>query len=177
MRRIVFSFIITSALLSCSSNSKKEELPDYSKYKIATLGKYVYIDQGKVIHTQKDCKSVFKKNNTQSIDVVPSRYIWAPQFVLQNICSKCVTSRQIEQLDSIISSIAYYDRRWLFGRLSEEYEVKDWRTFNSYLDDEDNRKTLYNNIKKDFDLGTYEEFEKTILDYERQFNEPKKSKL
>lgn len=152
-------------VLSCQEKPKEEE--DYSKYIIrpVALGKYVYIDRGKIIHTKKDCKAVFKDHNAQSIDIVPVNHVWAPSSGLQNICSVCVTDCQIEQLDSITSSIAYHDRRWLYKKLINEYDLKDWNSFNVQLDDEDNRRLLYNEIKNKYDLGTFEEFNRAMTNY------------
>ena len=155
---------VSYIVLSCQEKPKEKK--DWSKFKVVSLGKYVYVDKGNIIHTKKDCKAVYKDHNAQSIDIVPVNYVWAPHSGLQNICSVCVTERQIEQLDSITSSIAYNNRRWLYQKLVNEYDdVNDWKSFNVYLEEEDNRRLLYNEIKNKYDLGTFEEFNDNMTNY------------
>lgn len=162
---VLVGMVIVAYFFGLSHREKSKEKKEWNKNIVVELGKYVYVDRGFIIHTKKDCNAIYKEHNAQSINIVPVRYIWAPNSGLKNICSKCVNEQQIEQLDSIVSSIAYINRRWLYLKTSDRFDVNDWRSFNIYLDDIDNRREVYNENKNKYDLGTFEEFNDYMTNY------------
>lgn len=163
MKHFILIAFVLAVFASC--NNKENKKTDYSKYKVTTLGRYVYVDKGNVIHSKKDCSAVFKKNNAQSVVPTNPKYIYTPDGDA-NICSKCVTTKQIEQIDSIINTVAYSERRWLYNELSKRnYDIPSWTIFNVSLNSIDNRRALYNGVKNEIDLDSFDEFNSSMMNY------------
>lgn len=49
-------------------------------------------------------------------------------------------------------------RKILYNQLSKDYELGDFDSFSSKLDDETKRKAFYDTVSKDYDLGDYDSF-------------------
>ena len=49
-------------------------------------------------------------------------------------------------------------RKILYNQLSKDYELGDFDSFSSKLDDENKRKAFYDAVSKDYDLGDYDSF-------------------
>ena len=169
---LVIGFVIIASVLYIlyieNSNSTEKNISAVDTIKTSNVGldKYIYVDKGGFIHTRKDCKAIYKKDNAQAVDIVSVRHVWVPNGGLENICSQCVTYRQIHQLDSISSTVAYDSRKWLYKILKEEYhDTNDWKTFNRYIDDKGNLKSIYDVVKNDYDLVDFELFYNSFNDY------------
>lgn len=150
-------FIGIIFLVSCAE--KKESTKSNEKNPV--LGEYVYVDRINVIHTKHGCSAVYKEKSMQS--VIPFskkdlKFIYMPE-VGMNVCSQCVSDKQIQQLDSVYSSDSYINRRWMYDNVHSYYsDIDSWKDFNIIIEDDNRRLRLYNNEKDKYDLGTYRDF-------------------
>ena len=92
--------LVILIMMSCSSNTSKKEtsLPDKKE---PTLGMYVYLDNGLVLHTKNGCKAVFKNKNMQAVRPIPIEEV--SEAYLKRVCSQCVTEKQLSMLHSLIA--------------------------------------------------------------------------
>lgn len=88
---ILLAFIICCTY-SCSDKPKSE------KSGSGKIGKYVYIDEANILHTKTKCSAVYKDHNSQAVKPILTNDVTYDN--LKQICSQCVTEKQLDQLFS-----------------------------------------------------------------------------
>jgi hypothetical protein len=170
MKKIIIGCMMLCALYSCSSEKKEKELTE----KNYRLGSQLYEDDGNIVHSILDCNSIYKKNNAQAVFPIKTSHIWTNNSGGYRVCSQCFDKDLIEQLDSVTSSVAYVNRKWLFQSLQDEYyDVGDWKTYNKRLDNKENREALYDFLKDEYDFGTFDDFDYYMTDYKTLYKDKK----
>ena len=160
MKNLLLLVFLAVSIVSCGSKEDNKDKVDWKKYKVPSLGKYVYIDKGDILHLQRDCKAVYKEKNAMAVEPVEIKYISFE--VLKSVCSVCVPEKEIVKMDSIFSENrkTYCYVGWLYDRLKDKYnDIEDEITFRKELDGRIDLKAVYEDNCNYISLPkTYEEF-------------------
>lgn len=97
MKNDIAAVLALALGLTVAGCSQKKEVKRKSSDK-PLVGNYIYYDKAGILHTRSGCKSVYKVPNigTRPVRAKAIAGIW--DVDLNNICSQCVTTDQLEFL-------------------------------------------------------------------------------
>lgn len=130
------------------------------------MGEYVYIDGCKTLHTDKDCKSIAVFRQSSPVSVCKANGIIAGDW--NYVCPKCVSEKDYKTIESIGErNLKAYDiKRELFYSLSKEYEIGTLDQFLLDIEDEGKRRKLYDEIKDEYNLTSFNDFSLHLMGYD-----------
>lgn len=154
MRKIILTISLIT-LLACSGNTQKNAADN------AKIGKYVYIDEAKVLHTKNGCKAVYKDHSMQRVN--PVEPLCLSFESLGRLCSQCVSEQQIDSLSRLFESYrqSYTNVGELYEYLDSIYSdiPDDELTFRENMRSPEVARQLYHVLKDGgADVGTIDEF-------------------
>jgi hypothetical protein len=164
MRKIIFTLTAFLVIISGCGHKIKEKENDWSKNKVASLEKYVYIDKAQVLHSKNGCKAVYKDHNMQEVNPVEPECLSFEN--LSKVCSQCVTNQMIDSLNILFGKYrqSYVNVGNLYEDLVSRYDgLPSELQFRKNMRDHTMAKRLYQILKdKKANVGTYEEFKEWI---------------
>ena len=158
---VAFAAVVVGISYTALSHQEKtKEKKDWSKYKVVTLGKYLYLDKAMVIHAKNGCKAVFKDHNMQQVNPVEPECLSFDD--LSKVCSQCVTEQMIDSLNTLFSKYrqSYNNVGNLYeDLLSRNYELPSELQFRKDIRVPEYRRRIYQILLDEkANVGTYEEF-------------------
>lgn len=148
MKKALALALFAIALVSCRDNCARKQ----GHY---AVGKYLYMDSQHRLHTNKDCWRI--GDVVQFLDTA-SVYV-KDEF---QYCKDCFTDTTYEHVQAILHNDM--DRKWLYEKLKETYnDMPTYQVYINKLHNPQKVKLVYEAAcNEGWDVGTYEDFSKTI---------------
>ena len=148
MKKALALALLAIALVSCRDKCARKQ----GHY---AVGKYLYMDSQHRLHTNKDCWRI-----GDVVQFLDTASVYAKDEF--QYCKDCFTDTTYEHVQAILHNDM--DRKWLYEKLKETYN--DMPTYQVYINKLHNPKKvklLYEAAcNEGWDVGTYEDFSKTI---------------
>ena len=75
---------------------------------------------------------------------------------------------ELEQPTELLQQDPPSKKRALYDAVSKDYDLGSYEEFDKKLQDPAKRKSFYDGVGKEYDLGTYDEFEQKINDVKKK---------
>lgn len=148
MKKALALALFTIALVSCRDNCARKQ----GHY---AVGKYLYMDSQHRLHTNKDCWRI-----GDVVQFLDTASVYAKDEF--QYCKDCFTDTTYEHVQAILHNDM--DRKWLYEKLKETYnDMPTYQVYINKLHDPKKVKLVYEAAcNEGWDVGTYEDFSKTI---------------
>lgn len=124
--------------------------------------KYVYIDDYRCLHLDKDCHAFLTEQDHLDEPLYSIRYYAKKDLESSSFHSYCRKCTDIEDYEYIKKIVRVNDnRKKVYDALDKHYDMPSYEKFYNMLDDEEGRKKAYNRLKDEGYTGigdTYAEF-------------------
>lgn len=129
------------------------------------MGNYVYVDGCSTLHVDKDCKGVAVFRGSTPLRVFVKETISSKDW--HSICSKCVSNKDYETIEYISKRNQHADanKRSLYNSLRREYDMGTFEQFLVDIENDDKRHKLYDAIKDEYGYSSYNAFSLYLKGY------------
>lgn len=165
MKKSVIFFILAIGFSFCSCNRSADTKDAISVNNTEPIGKYIYRDDNGVCHINPRCNALRYGKDDKGHEIYAKHPMDTSEFVIINhehirVCSRCVDDKAYEKIITISRRNILESRRWLYNKLVEaDYDMPDYETYDSRLDDFEVRRDLFRIAREEqWYVGTFDEF-------------------
>lgn len=142
------------------------------------LGKYVYVDVQRILHSTNECKGITRIHGASPVNIYSKDVLNVAMW--NSVCSECVNDKIYRQIMECLQEKASKDsllnadwskwgcknRTWLYGKMLEHgVNTGSYDDFNNSLDNiEEDREWYYQkSVRIGLDVGSREEFDSLMM--------------
>ena len=122
------------------------------------MGDNVYVDAFSILHVDRNCKNIAVFRGAKPVTMLSLTEIVRTDW--KYICPECTSNKDYEAIVSLAErhEMAIDNKRRLYDELSREYDLGTFEQFSIDVNDDGKRRKLYDAIKDDYDLPDFHLF-------------------
>ncbi len=127
------------------------------------LGDFVYVDGSRILHTDRECRNIAVFRSAKPLKPFSTTQLLNSDW--DYTCAECVDEKvytEILRLSERNEKALLY-KRSLYDRLSKEYDMGTFEQFCIDVSDREKRLKLYDAIKDDYELQSFSIFSLQLL--------------